>query len=1143
MNKPSKFSLLHALTAAIFTVMPLHQAQSAPGTLPSSPLILSTIVEPNVFFTLDDSGSMGWSPIVDATVAGVVMSADLPEIDGNSRRYYHPDWDNHDDVVPPVALFPEAWVLKNSAVNKLYYNPNVTYAPWAGVDALGNPLYTDAVPTAAPQDPNNPTGITTNLTATFNYADGNGNVGTIYLPTYYQWVDTDLNGVMSATPDTGTPVVIAAGTAEMQNFANWFVYYRNREFTAKAGVGRVMSNAESVRMGLSVFNAGHQVDAATMTVPANKLALLNKFYNITSSGKTPARTAMEAVGIMFDVDDTSSLAASPILAQGAGGECQQNFNILMSDGYYNGPDPTWGTKRPKDSNNTDISTALDPSIFDGDASQSVDGGNYADSFSDTLADVAMHYYETDLASGISNLVPTRAGVDEASHQHLVTYTISFGLTGTLDSKTQKPTDAGFAWTDPTIGGPQKIDDMWHAAYNSRGKFLFAQSSAELENELNLAISDISERTGTASAVAVNSAKLSTESVVYLAEFNTNRWQGNLFAYPIIDTNTGALATTPKWDASSKLTLRDLTGKPRNIITFDKSPLVHDGVPFQWANLSAGMKLDLTTNPAGGVDLDPVGQARLDYIRGDRSNEASGYLFRERLSLLGDLINSGPVFVGAPSMAWSNFPPFPVGTEAYSEFKSGSAATRQKMVYVGANDGMLHALDDATGDEVFGYIPGLAYSQTVNKGLHYLTDPNYIHNYYVDLSPALSDVYISSGASTEWHTVLIGGMRAGGRGIFALNVTNPAAFSEANAASMVLWEFTSDDDADLGFTYSRPFIGLTNAGTWVAIFGNGYNSTGTGEASLFIVDIAKGVDGSWVAGDYIKIPTGAGTIANTNGLATPALADTDGNGTIDRVYAGDLLGNMWVFDLSSTNASQWDVAFKSGATPVPLFTTPTNRPITAKPVLASHPTHPDSSSPSNAPNIMVYFGTGQYLVDADKFSTDPEAFYGVWDKGDSALLSTDLIEQTFDTSFTGRVLTRNAIDYSIDHGWYFNLNISGERAVTSPIAREDTVFFNSFVPEQNSCSEGGFGFKFAVDMATGGSPLEPTIDSNNDGLIDSNDYQNNGIVNGVLAAVRQEGYLPEPVFIEDLAFTGDIATKVIALSDLPTGRFSWQELLQ
>jgi type IV pilus assembly protein PilY1 len=1177
MKHSLKFSLLHALAAAMLVVMPMQQAQSAPGTLPTTPLFLSTIVEPNVFLTLDDSTSMRWEVNVSAGIGlndnfttepnwqGLPVIPWDTALGGQLRAYIHPAYFNP-NVVPPVEFYPEAWVLKTHAGNTTYYNPDTTYIPWPGTDASGNALYPEYPYTGpAPLFPNDPTAVynysTYKLTDVFPYNDGYTDIdgdlvadtGKIYLPTYYVWDDTNTAIPGIDTLDAHTEVQITTAD-ELQNFTNWFVYYRTREYVTKATIGKVINNSDSNRMGFSLFNGGHQIDTATMTDQANKLALLKTFYNTTSSGTTPARTALEKVGLMFASD---SVTPTPILPAVDGGTCQQNFNLLMTDGYWNGPGPTWGTKKPGDTNNTDTNSGVAVSAYDGDADESNDGGNYADSYIDTLADVAMHYYENDLDPAMLNEVSPQPGVDEATHQHLVNYVLSFGLEGSLDSTKQDPTDIGFAWPDPYAGFDEKIDDLWHAAYNSRGKFLSTNDIVGLESGLNLAIANISERTGTAAAVAVNSAQLSTESVVYLAQFNTNRWQGNLYAFPIIDTDTGELSTTDKWGGSGaapKLTLRQdgsASGNPRTIITYDKDlTSASKGVAFRWDTsvsstaISAVMKKDFLTNPLGGLDADTgisgIGSERLDYIRGDRSHESFGYGFRERLSLLGDLVHSGPVFVGTPNLAWPDFAPFPTGTEAYSKFKL-LYENRTKMVYVGANDGMLHAFDDRNGEEVFGYVPGSVYSQTVNSGLHYLSDPNYIHNYYVDLSPTASDVYFNS----NWHSILVGGLRGGGRGIFALDITNPAAFSEANAAKMSLWEFTSDDDADLGYTFSRPTIGLSNAGTWVAIFGNGYNqaATGSGEAALFIVDIERGLDGSWAqVGDYKKITTGVGTPGAQNGLATPALADLDGNGTIDRVYAGDLEGNMWVFDLSGNVASKWDIPWHAGSAPIPLFTTPAGQPITAKPVLASHPTQPFSQNPSNAPNIMVYFGTGQYLVSGDKVTTDTQSFYGVWDHTAFAMTQADLIEQTFDPSFTGRVLTRNAVDYSIDDGWFFNLTDSGERVVTSPIARADTVFFNTFVPEDDPCSQGGYGYRFAVDMATGGSPLEPTIDNNDDGVVDDNDYVNNGNDDGVIAAVRQEGFLPEPVFIEDLAFTGEVGSKIKSLSNVPSGRFSWQELL-
>ena len=205
---------------------------------------------------------------------------------------------------------------------------------------------------------------------------------------------------------------------------------------------------------------------------------------------------------------------------------------------------------------------------------------------------------------------------------------------------------------------------------------------------------------------------------------------------------------------------------------------------------------------------------------------------------------------------------------------------------------------------------------------------------------------------------------------------------------------------------------------------------------------------------------------------------------------------------------------------------------------------------NSPNVMVFFGSGQYLVNADKSSTDLNHFYGVWDRGDTSLSAADLVEQTFKSGFadsngnSARVLTRNTVDYiSGEHGWYFELDVSGERSVTNSLVRGDIVFFNSFVPVSEPCSVGGFGFQFAVDMITGGSPEDVVIDTNNDGVIDENDKATNGLTSESIGALMQDGFLPEPVIVEDISYTADDPTKVIDLKKIPKGRFSWQELVQ
>ena len=1212
MNKSIQSSLTHILVAAIFSILPLHQSYAAPGALPARPLFLSNLIDPNLYYTLDDSGSMGFSITAKSGPNGMGADNDtglggffpdarydggMPVIDGYKRGQYDNQWSYYFGgavkTLPPqgVAGKPEwdaAWIFRNHVGNSLYYNPNTVYKPWVGLDVNLNPMFREYDPTTEDLPrmpwPNPQYTDTIDLLEEFDFE---GHSDALYIPTYFRWTakgeGDDGDGVIETT-DPGVKVVIDKDISdsypyinsdglpdtrtyaeEIQNFANWFVYYRSREYATKAAIGKVINQTSAVRSGFDLFGIGRQdfADGSTvkaMSDTAAKREFLEKFYSTNSENSrngTPARKALKRVGELFnektgsDPDDPEKDGTSPIVSLAKGGECQQNFNILLSDGFWNGrTSPNVG--------NADRDTSdVENNGFDGDIKESIDNGFYEDAHSNTLADVAMHYYETDL-SPLPDKVNTTAGVDLATHQHLVTYSIAFGLEGLLDTNLD-PADPTFpGWPDPASNTSHKIDDLWHAAYNGRGEYLSANNSEELTASLSKIITNFSKRIGTAAAVAINSARLSTESVVYLARFDSSSWLGNLLAFPI-DPANGTLATQPSWDASQVLTA--LPSTSREILTYDRAPVAgaaKGGVAFQWNDVSADMQADLSTDPSGVSD--GLGAKRLEYIRGGRLDEgANGEGFRERIALLGDIVNSGPVFVGEPALPWPDEAPFPNTADSqipYSAFKNGSAKYRQKIVYVGANDGMLHALDEGTydsgtgafakgtGKEVFAYVPEMVSSTNLDEGLHYLSDPNYAHNFYVDLSPSLSDIYFSNA----WHTVLVGGMRSGGRGYFALDVTKPSSITEATAKNAVLWEFTHKDDPDLGYSYSRPFIGLTNAGTWVAIFGNGYNDTGAGEAQLFIVDIARGVGGNWVAGDnYRKITTKAGDPTTPNGLATPALADIDGNGTIDRVYAGDLKGNMWAFDMSSDDESLWKVAYGTFASPLPLFKT-NGEPITAKPVLARHLTQPDSTSPSNAPNLMVYFGSGQYLVDADKSSQNQQSFYGVWDSNSGGLGRSNLQVQTFDTNFAQRVLTRNAIDYSTKKGWYFDFpnlgDEKGERAVTAAVARGDVVFFNSFIPSDDPCNSGGSGYRFAVDMTTGGSPLEATIDSDGSGKIDGGDKIVSSTTGGesTVVAVSQEGFLPEPVFIDDLAFTAEDAIRVKELPEPPSGRFSWQELI-
>ncbi|THB75597.1 MAG: hypothetical protein D6B28_00090 [Gammaproteobacteria bacterium] len=1139
---------------------PLH---AAPGTLSDSPLFLSTSVKPNIYWTVDDSGSMDWEILVEDEEGGI------PSIDGESNYYILPADNNlydgrwyYEDTAPSESGLTGSWKLRNHNYNVLYYNPEITYNPWAGADAAGNPMFSNADPAAAYNDVANPGDGTINLTQDITYVYERTGWGwwgtyisdTFYPARYYTWTDTDGDGEVEDS-DTHDVVEIKAAVAtytggidrsdcasaptctyaeEIQNFANWYQFYRKREYVAKAAMGNIIQSNTSSFMGMGVFNDGHLVDVVDMSVAATKIPFLEYTYDFECQmASTPGRYAMRETGRYFEGTDGFT---SPILSAANGGSCQQNFNIFLTDGFWNGNSPGVGDT-------------------DGDNDTEYDGGVYAHTSQNTLADVAMHYYERDL-SALSDLVPTTPGVDEADHQHLVTYGVAFGVKGSLDPETQDPSDPGFAWTDPTVDGSPdsyKIDDLWHAAYNGRGLYLNAQNPQELVSSMEAALSNIDDRQGSAAAVAFNTNTLTTGSSVFLVLFNSNRWSGHVYKYGL-DPITGAVSTTIDWEASAVLDARDLTADPRIILTHNGT----DGTPFKWTNLTSAQKDDFRTNPAGGTDNDTKAEARFDYIRGDRTNERAGYNFRTRSSRLGDIVHSNPVYVGPPSMSWPSSTPFPV-LDTYGDWQDLSAVkNRTPVLYVGANDGMMHGFRASDGKEIFAYVPSNLFSTATTEGLHYLADPAYLHRYYVDLPPTVTDAYVKvdPAGAAAWRTLLIGGQRAGGKALFAIDITYPTNFTDANAANLVLWEFT---ESDLGHTYSEPTVALMNNGKWAVIFGNGYNDSGSGEAQLFIVYLEGGLDGTWTSGtDYIKITTSSGSAGDRNGLSTPAVIDTNDDGTADRVYAGDLYGDLWAFDISDTSDSNWDVAYKRGSTPKPVYDGLSTQPITVEPIVANHPTVSGTS-----PNYMVYFGTGQYLVDGDKTSTDSQTFYGIWDVGIKELVRTNLVQQTFESGFASnvRVLSDNDVPYTATggskrYGWYIDLPASTERVVVNPAMRGEIVYFNTLISSSDPCTYGGSGWLMGVDMLTGGRPDPSNVifDVNEDGVVDNSDLLTNdggAITNAAAGGIQYaEGIPAESAFLGDYQYTPGTNTdagddikvnKIQDLGDSETGRLSWEEI--
>jgi hypothetical protein len=592
------------------------------------------------------------------------------------------------------------------------------------------------------------------------------------------------------------------------------------------------------------------------------------------------------------------------------------------------------------------------------------------------------------------------------------------------------------------------------------------------------------QSGSAAAVSFSTASLTEGSQLYQSKFNAKDWSGDLVAYQLKDD--GSLGSKV-WSAAKEL---DATGPGNRVMmTLGSKKGAAVGVPFRWGLITSDQQHDLRTEPNGSRGNVSKGAVRLEYLRGNRAHEGKGFGFRVRGSTLGDIWHSSAIYVGKPTRGWPDSGGgFPEGSNKYSGFASAQSS-RTPVVYVGANDGFMHGFRASDGKEVIAYAPNTLFSTSINAGYHRLSDPNFNHNnLYVDGTPTVSDAFFAgpNAATKTWRTVLAGTLGGGGRGLFALDVTDPSTFRESNAAKTVLWEFTNGHDAHLGYTYSRPTIALMNNGRWALITGNGLEDTATdstgGQAQLFIIYLDGGVDGAWTEGsDYLRISTGSGSTGSRNGLFSPAVVDLDGNGTADRIYAGDLNGSLWSFDVSNSTDTKWILAHKGQS----LFTGNSGQAITTRPTVIRHPTVTNGSPP----NLMVLFGTGRFLADSDKIRTDTQSFYGVWDNGAAGLTRSDLVAQSFllNSASEGRVTVSDLdVKYSSTtgrkYGWYIDLPAKGERVVSEALVRGKIVYFNSIIPDISVCASGGTGWEMSVKIENGGSPNDAVFDFDQDGEV-------------------------------------------------------------
>ncbi|KTD61119.1 type IV fimbrial biogenesis PilY1-like protein [Legionella spiritensis] len=632
-----------------------------------------------------------------------------------------------------------------------------------------------------------------------------------------------------------------------------------------------------------------------------------------------------------------------------------------------------------------------------------------------------------------------------------------------------------AGVDPTINPQAAATLTAMAVAGGTQGYYPATDSASLVNNLNNIMISIQNGSFFTSSAAVSSTFLNGSTVEYQANFVSSDtpyqdWTGNLQAIAL-DPDTGVPTNTLIWSAQGLLDTKvSGSGWSTNRIVATWNPTAGAGVPFRWASLDATQQGQLQPS-------DTLGENRLDYLRGNSALEVrNGGTFRNRSHILGDIIDSQVVFVGMPAG--------PYNSASYQSFVTAQV-NRTAMLYVGANDGMLHGFNAATGQEVFSFIPNGVFGNLFN-----LTAPlyNQSHLFFVDGSPQSGDVQFSDGS---WHTILVGGENAGGKSIYALDVTNPSSFSsEANLAAAVLWEFT---DADMGLSYSKPQIARIgsasdNPANFAVFFGNGYNSTSNKDV-LYAINPQTGAVIRKI--DLCAAVSGSCNSSYAQGLSSVTVANKDGlqSDPITHVYAGDLQGNLWSVDVSNPDPNQWTVRLLFKATDAG----GSYQPITTAPVVSLHPNYPRYQG------AFVMFGTGQILIPNDLLDLQTQTVYGVWDKpGSSTTYNRGNLQQqvltlvgaaTSGLSTSILTATSNPINWNSQLGWYADLPTAGQRIVTNPALVNGAFIVTLNTPPATSCGITFSSMLLELNFATGGAFNLPRIDINGDGGYDASDQYN------------------------------------------------------
>ena len=931
---------------------------------------------------------------------------------------------------------------------------------------------------------------------------------------------------------------------EMTNFANWYSYYRSRMQMMKTSTSLAFKEIDSkFRVGfITIENqSSNYVPIADYTL-AQKTSWYNKLLATNPTTATPLRSALSLVGRIYaGKNPVAGFTADPVQYS-----CQQNFAILTTDGYWNG----------------NAGLALDGATNIGNLDGTTGGvqtprplyeGSTASS--NSLADVAKYYYDTDLrptgsgfctgslrADGTTGDVCANnvfvTSTDNNIQQHMTTFTLGLGVDATLtydkDYKTATSGDfydlkqGSVNWSVPVQNSQSAVDDLWHAAVNGQGTYFSAKNPSQLSTSLSDALSSIKIKTGSGAAAATSTLQpVKDDNFAYVASYTSVKWTGNL-EKRTVSTSTGSVSKDAVWcleNVSADTSCEapgSIVSEPGTVAngnttkaycvtpgangTTCTSPGILDGTSckvevatecvgtmagrvsntsdsrtiymnkggvldnFNYANLSTDgknanfetgyLQTKLTQWPdlTAAQRLKVNGSSLVNFLRGntgfeDRNDNIVGAvdnrIYRFREATLGDLANSPPVFVGNPKANYSdpNYGP----TSAAGTFKNAQN-TRAGTVYVGSNDGMLHAIDATNGQERWAFVPS-----AVIPDLYKLADKKYSdnHNYFVDGELIINDICTSNCASTSatWKTILVAGLNGGGKGYFALDITNPLL-------PVLMWEYgaladyaaDTTFDSDMGYRYGNPIITKKADGTWVVLLTSGYNNA----SDTGFITVLNAVTGNQID----KYSTGAAT-SDPAGLAKISgyVVDSSINNTVSFVYGGDLLGNLWRFDINSSASANNPFKFA-------VLKGPGNKlqPISVKPELGE----------INGKRV-VFVGTGRYLGKSDLSNTDQQSFYAISDDNvstytvlDNPRASSVMVQQVLvNNSTTGTRSVSNA--QTVDNtkrGWFFDFPDSKERQNVPAQLVFGTLLVPSIVPENTDCSPGGYGWLNFLDYKTG-----------------------------------------------------------------------------